>query len=507
MRRYLLLAALLLSPASTTHAETPAEQAARPGMPVENLLSMQIDAILDGAPKGTRIGMVVEALDGRMIYSRAADQRFIPASNTKIFVTAAAFARLDILQANARGAEVFLHSDEDGRNTVTLTGYGDPALSSASDCTEYCLSTLADAITAKAKVVDDIIGDDRFFADERWSSGMSWNNIPYRWGAAISALSINDNLVSIIVSPPPEGCPIANKPPLVTSPCRPVMDEWNYYKITNDALMHTVREGNEIAATRLPGDFQVKVHGDMALRSDPVTLRMAVDDPANYAASLLRKMLVEREVEITGEVRTRNQPVAPPIVDAGEPGMQPEERQPLLIGKLPASSIRDDITTINKQSHNLRAELLLRRLGALQGGGGSVEKGQAVIRSSLGGNHSFSLSDGSGMSTYNRVTPGGMVKLLRWITTQKWGNDWRNSLPVGGVDGTLRKRFVDTPLKGRVFAKTGSLNGTRALSGYVETASGEVLAFSIFANDIPDDEAAKAVEVMDQALLKVAAVN
>lgn len=111
------------------------------------------------------------------------------------------------------------------------------------------------------------------------------------------------------------------------------------------------------------------------------------------------------------------------------------------------------------------------------------------------------------MSTYNRVTPGGMVKLLRWITTQKWGNDWRNSLPVGGVDGTLRKRFVDTPLKGRVFAKTGSLNGTRALSGYVETASGEVLAFSIFANDIPDDEAAKAVEVMDQALLKVAAVN
>ena len=115
----------------------------------------------------------------------------------------------------------------------------------------------------------------------------------------------------------------------------------------------------------------------------------------------------------------------------------------------------------------------------------------------------YDFSDGSGMSTYNRVAPRGMVTLLRWIASQPWGAAWRATLPIGGVDGTLSKRFRGTALQGRVFAKTGTINATNALSGYLIASSGRTLIFSAFANDVPED--VKAREAIDGALLLIAA--
>ena len=109
------------------------------------------------------------------------------------------------------------------------------------------------------------------------------------------------------------------------------------------------------------------------------------------------------------------------------------------------------------------------------------------------------------MSTYNRLTPRGVVRFLRWAATQPWGRRWRETLPVAAVDGTLANRFRGTPLEGRLFAKTGSLNATSALSGYMIAKSGRTLLFSIFANDIPEGQSAQAV--MDSALLLIASEN
>ena len=121
---------------------------------------------------------------------------------------------------------------------------------------------------------------------------------------------------------------------------------------------------------------------------------------------------------------------------------------------------------------------MLRRLGP-PNGTGSIADGLAVVRAMLERagvpRADYDFSDGSGMSTYNRVAPRGVVAFLRWAAAQPWGAAWRATLPVGGVDGTLARRFRGTALEARLFAKTGTLNATTALSGYMIARSGRTL--------------------------------
>ena len=151
---------------------------------------------------------------------------------------------------------------------------------------------------------------------------------------------------------------------------------------------------------------------------------------------------------------------------------------------------------------------VLDGLGAI-GGSGSVADGQAAVRAMLDragvARWTYDFADGSGMSNYNRVTPRAAVRFLRWTQMQPWGAAWRATLPVGGIDGTLARRFHGTPLDGKLFAKTGSLNAANAVSGFLIAASGRTLTFSALANDMPGD--ASATGAIDQALLAVAAAN
>jgi D-alanyl-D-alanine carboxypeptidase/D-alanyl-D-alanine-endopeptidase (penicillin-binding protein 4) len=109
------------------------------------------------------------------------------------------------------------------------------------------------------------------------------------------------------------------------------------------------------------------------------------------------------------------------------------------------------------------------------------------------------------MSSYNRLAPRGVIALLRWIAAQPWGAQWRATLPIGGMEGTLGRRFKGTSLEGRLFAKTGTLNATNALSGYMLGKSGKTLTFSFYANDVPQD--GNATRAMDQALETIATEN
>jgi D-alanyl-D-alanine carboxypeptidase/D-alanyl-D-alanine-endopeptidase (penicillin-binding protein 4) len=148
--------------------------------------------------------------------------------------------------------------------------------------------------------------------------------------------------------------------------------------------------------------------------------------------------------------------------------------------------IAEDITVTNKTSQNLHAELLLRLLGKVFGTEGSFEEGTRVVRQFLVNagvdDNEFFLYDGSGMSPDDRIAPRALTRLLTYAWQQPWGAGWRASLPVAGVDGTLAGRFKDSPLKGRMWAKTGTLNEVNALSGYMTAASGKTLAFSILVN-------------------------
>lgn len=452
-----------------------------------------ITPILAEAGPGTRWGMVIADDTGREVVAINPEGRFIPASNTKLYITAAALwaeARGEGAKLAESGATVRIEGQD-----VVLAGRGDARLSGAAGCVTDCLAELADTIAARTKRVRHVIGDDTLFPDQRWSPGMSWNNIPTSSGTGISALTIDDNEIAAVVTPGALGAP-----PVVALPA--------YYTVQN--LARTVAgDGEALAYDRMPGSRLLLVTGTIGMARAPVTWKLGVDDPADYAAWQLAQMLRARGVAVTGQARAVHRPLLPqndPTVRDGMPVIRAPQPTPFATST--PRPLVEDVTTINKVSQNLHAELLLRRIGLAEGSG-SIADGQAVVSAMLAEAGvtaaQASLSDGSGMSSYNRVAPRGTVRLLQFAARQPWGEQLLESLPVGGVDGTLRRRFAGTILAGKIFAKTGTLNATNALAGWFIGTSGRRYTFAAYANDVPEE--VRATAIMDRALVAFAAVN
>ena len=461
-------------------------------------LQQRVEAHLAKAAPGTRFGLVVVAEDGHELVAVAPDDRFIPASNTKMFTTAAGFAFLPALTQPDQegGATIRLEKGARGVSDVVLAGHGDARLSSAPDCMTDCLAALADAVAARAKRVNDIVGDDTLFPVQRWSPGMSWNNIPTGDGTGVSALTLDDNRIALTITPTVPG----EVPKLELSA--------PYYEVDNQAV--TVAAGKtDLEVTRLPAERTIRLLGTIVAGEKPALENLGIDDPAHYAAWRLKTLLEARGVKMRGVIRTRHRPFAI-TDDPKKRGDTMPVKAPRIeaLAQLTPPPLAEDIVIINKVSQNLHAELMLRRLGLVRGSG-SIEDGQAMVQAMLANagvpRTGFDFSDGSGMSSYNRVAPRAAVKFLRWVAAQPWGAAWRASLPVAGVDGTLRNRFKGSSVEGRLFAKTGTLNATRALSGYMLAKSGRTLTFSMFANDEPSETSAR--ETMDAALEMVANDN
>ncbi len=480
--------AVLLLTLAPVQARTPATPATTTTLPV-----LAEQKLAEG-PAGTRFGLLITTLDGEELVSIAPDQRFIPASNTKMFTTAIAYAQLPLLESTAKGAGVRLETGAGGATDVVLHGRGDARLSSADDCTTDCLQTLADAVAAKTRHVRNVIGDDSWFPDERWSPGMSWNNIQSRYGTGVSALTLDDNELVARVAPGAIGT-------------APALQTWGYYTIENRVT--TVPGKDEaIVADRMPNSRTLRLTGTLGVDAPPMTLRYGIDDPAHYAAWRLAELLRARGVRVDGEIAVRHRPLSPaddPATRKDAPVVLPAE--PAMLAELPSPSLAENMVRINKESQNLHTELMLRRV-ARQAGSGSIADGQAVMQRVMAeaglDRTSYDFSDGSGMSTYNRITPRAAVGLLCWIARQPWAAAWRDTLPVAGRDGTLQNRFKGTLLEGRLFAKTGSLNASRALSGYLVTRSGRTLIFSALANDMPDGTDGQATAAVDRALVAIA---
>jgi D-alanyl-D-alanine carboxypeptidase/D-alanyl-D-alanine-endopeptidase (penicillin-binding protein 4) len=260
----------------------------------------------------------------------------------------------------------------------------------------------------------------------------------------------------------------------------------------------------------MPNSRTLRLTGTIAAGAEPETVRMGIDDPAHFAAWRLRTLLEARGVRVTGETEARHRPFARDTDDPARRNGVPPARatEPEALARLTPPPLTEDLTRINKESQNLHSELMIRRAGLLSGTG-SIEDGVAAIAAMMERagvpRTAWDLSDGSGMSTYNRLSPRAVASLLRWATTQPWGAAWRATFPIAGVDGTLARRYRGTPLEGRLFAKTGTLNATNALSGYLIARSGRTLTFSFYANDVPGDVSATAF--MDRALNLIAAEN
>lgn len=456
----------------------------------------QVAEILAAAPPGVRFGLLVTDEDGREILAVNPDQRFIPASTTKLFTTAAAYAVLPGLNQPdaAGGAQVWLEptgtGPESGRNVV-LFGRGDARLSSAADCTVNCLAMLADAVARSTRTVRDVIGDDTLWSDQRWVPGMSWNNIQTESGTAVSALNLDDNELRIAVSAGALG-----QAPLVTTSA--------YFTLRNEAVTAPAGSKTALFLERAVNGTELRLYGTIAADAAPWSDRLGIDDPAHYAAWTLRNMLLERGVRIRGQVRVRHRPVRPSDQPETGSGLSLSSAvAPNPLASLIPPPLSQDVVIINKISQNLHAQALFRRIGAPSQ---SEQWSRTVQRKILeqagippGG---FEFWDGSGMSTYNRVSPRAAIALLHWARSQPWGAQWLASFPVAGREGTLKRRFVGTALEANLAAKTGTLNATNALVGTFASSSGGRRYFAFFANDVP--EGTSVIPVMEAALARIA---
>jgi D-alanyl-D-alanine carboxypeptidase/D-alanyl-D-alanine-endopeptidase (penicillin-binding protein 4) len=258
---------------------------------------------------------------------------------------------------------------------------------------------------------------------------------------------------------------------------------------------------------------------------------VAIDDPAEYAAMALRAALIARGITVKGVARAEHrQPTdaAGFLSELHRPGeqegalisggiaggsclMTPPLQGVSVLATHRSDSLKDDVLFTNKVSQNLHAELLLHDLGrAAFCAKGSAVEGARMVRAFLlhAGidPNDFVFYDGSGLSGHDLVTPRATAKLLQFATTQPWFADWKASLPIGGEDGSLASRFSKAPLKDHVVAKTGTLGEARALSGYIDCASGRTVIFSIMVgNHLPGDSSDRVV--MDKIVAAIAAVE
>lgn len=512
-------------------------------------LKTQIAKLLeDPAVMRAHWGIAVTKMDGNPVYELNAGQFFQPASNAKLFTTAAA---LDLLGADRTfetkvvGEGVFTGT-EILKGTLTIVGSGDANLSGrelpyvppaerpkpappAADPLRY-LEAMADQVAATGlkRLDGDVVGDDRLFSNEGYPPDWAIDDAVWGYGAPVSALTVNDNQIKVTVTP---GASPTMQAVVTMNPALP------YYAVDVSGLATgAAGSGSHVQMARLPGSKVLQIFGSIAVDSPGDVEEVAIADPAEYAAMAFKGMLEARGIAVTGIARAEHRPqrYARGMVDwSAEIGQQLGNQfaaghrvgecggvfsgpsvggvQSVVMARHRSPTLIEDIVLTNKVSENLHAELLLRHLARRFSCDGYAAQGVGAVRAFLTAKagidpDDFVFFDGSGLSGHDLVTPGAIAKLLHYASTQPWFPAWKASLPVGGEDGTLASRFAKAPLKGRVFAKTGTLGEARALSGYLVGASGRTVIFSIMVdNHAPHSHADEAA--MDKIVAAIAATN
>ena len=457
------------SPAAPSSQPAIAENTRRP----DPGLARKIDALLDSKRyRRASWGVDVRYVDGgAVLYSRDPLKYFIPASNVKVFTTAAV---LDRLGPNFRfetrlGYEGQLQENGVLNGDLVLIGGGDPGLANNLDSGPIFqhLDNLAREVErAGIRLIQgDVVGDDSFFSYAPHGRGWNKKDLEYHYAPRVSALSFYDNLLNLVARPGRRtGQPIR----LASYPSN------SLFQLVN--MGTTVADGPQATGYlyRSLGNHKAVIGGQIPVNSPGWTRRITMEDPALYTATILRDRIRKRGIRVGGSVRSRH--------TAPTDGVETQE---IYVHESPP--LIEVIFRVNRESHNLYAEILLRTLGAVVKGRGSDSGGLEVVYELLREAgvplRLTDLQDGSGLSEQNLITPRAQSMLLKHVTGKSFFPFFLGSLPVAGRNGTLRGRMGGTPAANRVFAKTGTLSNAITLGGYVQSRSSELLAFSILVND------------------------
>ena len=484
----------------------------------------RLDAVLSEAhARKADWGVVVANRDtGETLFDLNADRYFTPASNAKLFTSIFALATLGTGYRFHTTLEATAALDSDGKlaGDLLLVGRGDPDLSNRKfpfhgkverdGPTEKILAEIADAAVARGlKEVDgDIVADDRYIPFDPYPAGWSIGDLFFTFGAPVTAITFNDNSVTITMSP---GAQAGDPALIVVDPAEAAAG------FTRQITTSAPGTDPQLAVVRQPGPNFLLLRGSVPLGHAPVKLDLAITDPVETAARTLKHLLEARGVHIEGGVRVEEAP-APQALKPGEapvllsPELKSAEESSAANVRVLAEHVSppllESVRVLNKMSQNLHAELLLRTIAREKTGIGSTEIGlkleQDFLKSVGVAEGDAVLTDGSGLATNNLVTPRAVIALLQYAIRQPWGPDFMATLPIAGVDGTLEDRMKGTPAAGLIQAKTGGLEHVHALSGYATTVGGEYLAFSIFVNNDPEKghDAIAAIDAVAQAMVE-----
>ena len=425
------------------------------------------DPVLDNA----YIGIYIESLtDSSVLYDLNKYDLFIPASNEKLYTSAVA---LEKLTPDFRYTTDFFVtgdvSDSVLSGNLVIRGSGDPSISGRfyDDDVLKLFNDWADSLTKKGitKINGNLIGDESYFSDYKLGEGWNWDDEPFYYSAQISALSFNENVVDLDVwAADSIGDSVAVK----------MIPPTDYISLTNNAKVIHPDSSSDIDVWRLRGQNVAELNGGLKKDSRD-TISVTVEDPANWFINVFAEVLKSKGIELDGELKT--------AVKYDSLVYQ----QSKLLFRHHSPPLRDIIAVVNKKSNNFYAEQVFKTIGAEIKGDGSAEAGSDVIKEwleeiGITGKYAYPV-DGSGLSRMNLVSPLATAAVLRKMYFSKFYNDFYQSLPIAGVDGTLKRRMKDSPAVGIVRAKTGFVRHARNLSGYTTDRDGNVYLFVILVNN------------------------
>jgi len=458
-------------------------------------------------------GIKIVSLDsGKTIFEHNAGKYFNPASNAKLYTAALALARLGADYRIRTSLYSTARPDATGalKGDVIVYGRGDPMLTASLNGGDYfkALEPLAQQLASAGvrRIEGDLVGDESYFATPPIGAGWEWDDLQEYYGAEVSALTLNDNALDLFAKPAERA----------GQPCRLTTGPATAY-VTLINRTQTAPKGTEARITvyRPVGDNIVYVSGRLPLDHKGYRGSVSVHNPAALFATLFKESLARRGIVVTGRTRT---------IDWKYREVTPINLAKFVeLGYVQSPPLKDIVRETLKPSQNLYAQLLLLQVGAQPGPDEKDEGGRRKDEpDSKGTIHPSSfilppsppapdpeqtteqrgvealnaflteagvkkgdvlLEEGSGLSRKDVITPNATVALLGFMNRHAAAEVYRNALPIAGVDGTLQNRMKGTLAAGNARAKTGTLRYVYTLSGYVTTAAGERMAFSILLNN------------------------
>ncbi len=431
-----------------------------------------------------RWGILIQTLPGgNTLYSHDIKKYFIPASNVKLLTTAVALQQLGS-QFRIRTS---VYASRDG--ALRIVGRGDPSLSDSQ------LRELAQQLSRRGIRQSLLRVEDNYFRGATVNPSWEWEDIQADYGAPVNSLILNQNAVKLTLFPQQ-----VSQPLLVNWSDPAEAMQW---RIDNESIT-TTRVEAATNVTRESNSAVLKITGQLGIDSEPESVSLAVVDPREHFLRHFRRALA---IEGINDVANNRSPQIAKLRNAIS-----NQAISLLVNELAfveSPPLSDLLKETNQNSNNLYAEALLRTLGAKAGNtlnpkDSTADVGLRVVKATLtalgvdpGG---YILVDGSGLSRHNLVSPEAIAQTLRSMATSPLAIVYRASLPVAGISGTLQNRFRDTDAQGIVQAKTGTVSGVVALSGYVDAPNYEPLVFSIIVNQ-SDQPAATLRQAVDEIVL------